>query len=341
MGEKILLGLSGGVDSALSACLLLEAGYEVHGLYLDAMGEGERECAIHAAAELGIPLTVRNVTAELEEDVCRPFREAYLRGETPNPCVLCNPAVKMNFLLREADRIGAEKIATGHYVRSENGRLYMGHPDNDQSYMLCRLFPHQARRLVLPLGSYSKKEVRAMAAVRGLTPAKKPDSMEICFIPDQDHARYLELFAGDAIPRGRFLCDGEELGENAGIHRYTVGQRWPGLYRERRLYVKEILPESGDILLCRWEELFTKRFSVRDVRFLSPEETGERKFLCQVRIRHTRWETPNAVFTPDGTGGGIVETETEVRAPAPGQAAAFYRDGELLGGGMIKKDGRS
>lgn len=137
--SRVVLGLSGGVDSAVAALLMQRSGYDVHGLYLDIGTEKEREDAAAAAEFLGVPLTVADIRAELERCVCAPFAEAYLHGETPNPCILCNPAVKFRFLLEEADRIGAEKVATGHYARAEDGKIFMGRPENDQSYMLCPL----------------------------------------------------------------------------------------------------------------------------------------------------------------------------------------------------------
>ena len=174
---KVVIGFSGGVDSAVSAVLLRRAGFEVQGLYLDNADERARAEAVGAAAAIGIALTVLDVKKELEEKVCRPFTDSYLRGETPNPCILCNPGMKFKNLLAEADRVGAELIATGHYARAENGALYKGRPSNDQSYMLCRLKKEQLGRLTLPLGGYEKAQVRALAEEFGLPVAHKPDSM--------------------------------------------------------------------------------------------------------------------------------------------------------------------
>ena len=155
--SKIVLGFSGGVDSTVSTMLLKKAGHEVYGLYMDNADEAARQCAIDTAEFIGVPLTVLDVKAELERNVCRPFTEAYLRGETPNPCIICNPSTKFKNLLAEADRVGAELVATGHYARTENGRLMKGMPANDQSYMLCRLSREQVRRTVFPLGGFEKK----------------------------------------------------------------------------------------------------------------------------------------------------------------------------------------
>ncbi|MBR5094807.1 MAG: tRNA 2-thiouridine(34) synthase MnmA, partial [Oscillospiraceae bacterium] len=215
---RVVLGFSGGVDSSVSAVLLQQAGHEVHGLYMDNADAAAREEAERSARRMGIGLTVADVRAELEERVCRPFTESYLRGETPNPCILCNPAVKFRRLLEEADRIGAEAVATGHYARAEGGALWKGRPSNDQSYMLCRLTREQASRLILPLGEMEKTQTRALAAGWGLPAAHKPDSMEICFIPDKDYIRWIS--ARTELPGpGDLVFHGRIVGRHEGIHR--------------------------------------------------------------------------------------------------------------------------
>lgn len=330
--SRVVLGLSGGVDSAVAALLMQRSGYDVHGLYLDIGTEKEREDAAAAAEFLGVPLTVADIRAELERCVCTPFAEAYLHGETPNPCILCNPAVKFRFLLEEADRIGAEKVATGHYARAEDGKIFMGRPENDQSYMLCRLLRPQVERLMLPLGNYKKTEVRALAEEFHIPVAHKPDSMEICFIRDKDYAGWLARRAGVPKP-GNFLFEGKVIGQHEGIHRYTVGQRWRGLYEERKLYIAGIRPDTNEILLARWEDLFKNEFRVREFRWLTEAPLGP--VTGRVRIRHTKWETPACTVYEEGNGMVHVVTEEPVRAPAPGQAAAVYDGERLLGGGFI------
>ena len=234
--EKVVLGLSGGVDSAVAARLLEKQGYAVHGLYLDIGTPEARQDAVDTAAFLDVPLTIKDISAGLETHVCAPFVDSYLRGETPNPCILCNPAVKFRSLIDCADAVGARYIATGHYARAANGALYKGQPSNDQSYMLCRLKRSQVERLILPLGDYEKAQVRAMAEDFGIPVAHKPDSMEICFIPDKDYIGWISRRAEVPGP-GELLFHGEVIGQHEGIHRYTVGQRWPGLRDGRKLYV--------------------------------------------------------------------------------------------------------
>ena len=328
---KVVLGFSGGVDSAVSARLLQQAGHEVFGLYLDNAGEAARQEAMLAAAHMGVPLRVEDVRAELEEKVCRPFTESYLRGETPNPCILCNPAVKFRRLLAEADRLGAERIATGHYARAENGAIYKGRPSNDQSYMLCRLTREQAARLILPLGDLEKTRTRALAADWGLDAAKKPDSMEICFIPDKDYVRWLGERAALPGP-GDFVFHGRVVGQHEGIHRWTVGQRRPGLFEGRKLYVSRIDAARNTVELALWEELFRTELFARDFSWLVDPPPGP--IRAGVRVRHTKWEEPPCTATVEGDRVRIL-CDTPVRAPAPGQSAVLYDGDRLLGGGFL------
>ena len=328
---KVVLGFSGGVDSAVSARLLQLAGHEVFGLYLDNAGEAARLEAESAAEHMGVPLRVEDVKAELEEKVCRPFTESYLRGETPNPCILCNPAVKFRRLLQEAERLGAEKIATGHYARAEGGGIFKGCPANDQSYMLCRLTREQAARLILPLGDLEKTQTRALAADWGLDAAHKPDSMEICFIPDKDYVRWLSERAALPGP-GDFVFHGQVVGRHEGIHRWTVGQRRPGLFEGRKLYVSRIDGASNTVELALWGELFQTELFARDFNWLLDPPAGPLR--ATVRVRHTKWEEPPCTVTVENGRVRIV-CDTPVRAPAPGQSAVLYAGGRLLGGGFI------
>ena len=331
---KIVLGFSGGVDSAVCAMLLRRQGHEVHGLYLDNAGEKERADAIGAADYIGIPLTVLDVKRELEEKVCRPFTEAYLRGETPNPCVLCNPAMKFKNLLALADEIGAEGVATGHYARAESGALYKGMPANDQSYMLCRLTREQVSRLVLPLGRYEKAQVRALAEDFGLPVAHKPDSMEICFIPDKDYIGWLGRRT-PLPPDGELVFHGRVLGTHRGIHRYTVGQRLPGLVEGRKVYIARLDAAHNRIELALWEELFKTEVTARDFNWLIDEPASP--IRATLRVRHTKWENPPCTASVEDGLVKIVCDEA-VRAPAAGQSAVLYDGDRLLGGGFITNE---
>ncbi len=333
--EDVVLGFSGGVDSALSAHLLREQGHRVVCVYLDNGNETARDYARLAADRMSFPLTVLDIREEMEEKVCRPFLEAYLSGSTPNPCILCNPAVKFRKLTEEADRLGIRAVATGHYARAENGALFRGRPANDQSYLLCRILREQAERLLLPLGDREKSEVRAMAEERQLPAAKKPASQEICFIPGNDYRAWLAERGCEARP-GDMLFRGEVIGHHEGFFRYTVGQRIPGFFDGRKLYVSSIDPGSGSLTLALWEEtFFTELFAERPNWLIDPPTEA---FRASVKVRHSKWENPACTVYPEGDVLRIVCDEP-VRAPAPGQSAALYAGERLIGSGILIKKG--
>lgn len=329
--SRIVLGFSGGVDSAVSAMLLKNAGHEVIGLYMDNTDENALRDAVETAEFAGIELEVADVRAALEENVCRPFTDCYLRGETPNPCVICNPSVKFKTLLAAADRRGAELVATGHYARAENGAIYKGRPSNDQTYMLCRLTREQAARAVFPLGELEKTQTRAMAEEFGLPVAHKGDSMEICFIPDKDYIGWLGRRA-ELPGAGDFVLHGEVVGRHEGIYRYTVGQRRPGMIDGRKVYVSRIDARTNMVELALWEELFKTEVTARDFNWLI--DAPDKPIRASVRVRHTKWENPPCTVYNDGGTVRIVCDEP-VRAPAAGQSAVLYDGDRLLGGGFI------
>lgn len=331
MDKKVVLGLSGGVDSAVAARLLQQRGFEVTGLFLDVGTNAASEDAQAVADFMKIPLKTMDVSSELEENVCAPFVEAYLRGETPNPCIVCNPTVKFKALCNYADTIGAMYISTGHYARAIDGKLFKGEPENDQSYMLCRLTREQVSRLILPLGGYAKTQVRKLALELSLPVASKPDSMEICFIPNNDYASYIEKREA-VLPEGNFVDRyGNVLGRHRGIYRYTVGQRRGlGLAAGRRVYVSKIQPETNEVVLSDGDMLFSNTIQVRDINWLVPQ-IGE--FCADVRVRHSKEQTPARII-PSHIGAQVV-FDKPVRAPTLGQTAVFYQGELLIGGGFI------
>ena len=329
--KKIALGFSGGVDSSVCAELLKRQGYEVFGLYMDNSTDEARLDAVKTAEFIGIPLRVFDVRERLERCVCAPFAQSYLSGETPNPCVICNPSVKFRSLCEYADEIGAEHIATGHYARTKDGMLFKGRPSNDQSYMLCRIKREQLGRLILPLGEYEKVEVRALAHEFNLPVADKPDSMEICFIPDKDYIGWLGKRT-ELPPPGDFTFNGEVVGRHKGIHCYTVGQRCPGLYNGRKLYISEIDPETDTVKLALWEDLFKTELCARSFNWLCDEPTGV--VSATVRVRHTKWENPPCEAEVAGDLVAI-HTKEPLRAPARGQSAVLYDGERVLGGGFV------
>ena len=256
---KIAVGLSGGVDSAVSVLLLQQAGFEPVGVFLKMHHIGNEQLAAQKAAEeLGIPFHAVDLTALFEEKVMRPFAELYKRGETPNPCLLCNPAVKFRGLLDAADALGCEKIATGHYAavgECQGKHLIRRLPDSakDQSYMLYGLGEEVLSRLVLPLGEWGDKaEIRRMATEKGLSSAQKKDSLDICFLNPQDsHTAFIEAYTGSAPAPGKILDpQGKVLGIHAGICNYTVGQRRGlGVASDQRLYVCDLDPAENIVTL--------------------------------------------------------------------------------------------
>lgn len=341
--EKIVLGLSGGVDSALCARLLAQEGWDVRGLYLDTGGADALADARRSAAELRIPLEIADIRQALFQQVVQPFVEGYLQGITPIPCVMCNPAVKFRFLLEYADRIGASFAATGHYARlrqTEAGYigLFASPAPNDQSYMLYRLSQSQLSRLVFPLGKLAGKDyTRALARQYGLSAAQKPDSMEICFIPDGDYARFISAHAGQKTPPpGDFVDEaGRVLGRHLGVHHYTVGQRRGlGVSAASRLFVKEIDPVHNRVVLSdQWPQAST--IFVHSLCKTAPD-FGDAPFEAEVKIRHSRRRDPALVCYLPG-GRAKIQFAQPVRAPSPGQSAVFYRGDQAIGGGYIEK----
>ena len=337
---KLVLGLSGGVDSAVAARLLIRD-YDVTCLYLsigpEAAGEAD---ARTVAGELGLPFRVMDISDALERHVKAPFAADYLSGRTPLPCARCNPLVKFPALAVLADELGAEYVATGHYARrgtSPEGRalLLKGAPANDQSYMLSRLPQELLRRVIFPLGDYDKSAVRGLAREFGIPVADKPDSMEICFIPDNDYAAWLER-RGPTPPAGDFISpDGAVLGRHGGVHRYTLGQgRGLGVSGPHRYYVSGIAPKTNTVTLSDGSDLMAETIVCGTPNWIAiPELTGPREVTA--RFRHARTETSCTISPWDG--GVLVEAHAPVRAPTPGQLAAFYDGDTVLGSAWIIK----
>lgn len=335
MKKKVVLGLSGGVDSAVAARLLLRE-YEVYCLYLDiGLGGTGGADAAAVAASLGLPFEVADIRDELEREVCTPFAADYLAGRTPLPCARCNPAVKFPSLLALADKVGAELVATGHYAQVRDGVLYKGRPANDQSYMLAQLPKDILQRVLFPLGDYEKTEIRALAHQFGISVADKPDSMEICFIPDGDYATWLDC-RGDTPPAGNFVApDGTVLGRHKGIHHYTLGQR-RGLgvsSTEGRLFVSEIRTGENVVVLTNGTDLFVQTARCGGLNWIGVAGL-DGTLEVTVRLRHSHYETP-AVLTPARDGTVDIAMAEPARAPTPGQLAVFYQGDAVVGSGWI------
>ena len=334
MKQPVVLGLSGGVDSAVAATLLARQGFAVTGLYLD-IGLGGTGAADAAAVadRLGIPLKIADIRQELEREVCAPFAAGYLAGHTPLPCAMCNPTVKFPALFRLAEEIGAQYVSTGHYANVENGVLKKGRPANDQSYMLARLTRRQLQIVIFPLGNYEKREVRELAREFGIPVADKPDSMEICFIPSGDYAAWLEEH-GFSTPAGNFVDkEGNVLARHKGIHHYTLGQgRGLGVSGPHRYYVSAIRPETNEVVLSDGTDLGRDVVRGTQPNWIAVETLTE-PMEVTVRLRHSRTEQ-EAVLSPEGSGIRL-DMKTPARAPTPGQLAVFYQGDAVVGSAWI------
>lgn len=330
--EKVVLGLSGGVDSAVAASLLKKQ-YEVHCVWLD-IGLGGGEDAAALARRMELPFETADIRESLEREVCAPFTADYLAGRTPLPCARCNPAVKFPALLAVADRIGARYVATGHYARVEHGVLLRGKPANDQAFMLARLPKSMLQRVLFPLGEYEKTEIRALAEGLHLPVAHKPDSMEICFIPGGDYAAWLDG-RGVTPPPGKFVDEGGTvLGCHKGIHHYTLGQRRGlGIPAAHRLFVSAIRPETNEVVLSDGGDLFTHTAHCTQPNWIAVDGLTDPMEVA-VRLRHSKTETP-ATIRPCPDGGVEISLHTPARAPTPGQLAVFYQGDLVVGSGWI------
>ncbi|WP_255347218.1 tRNA 2-thiouridine(34) synthase MnmA [Butyrivibrio sp. NC2002] len=352
--SKIVVGMSGGVDSAVTAYLLKAAGHEVIGVtlktWVSETGELSRCCEIDEAGavcdSLGIPFYAVNCMMEFRKHVTEPFVDDYVNGRTPNPCVECNKYVKWEQLLKIADSMGAQYVATGHYAyidKLENGRYAVRQAEyaaKDQTYMLYKLTQEQLSRTIMPLGKLSKDEVRKIAESAGIPVAHKADSQEICFVPDGDYGNYIESQSMTDIPQsGNFVDEeGNVLGKHKGIIHYTVGQRRGlGLALGYHAYVKKIDVENNTVVISTNESLFSDEITCDDLNFMSIDNIAENEEISAVaRIRYHH-AGEKAVIRRTGEDELSIKFEKPVRAATPGQSVVFYdNNGYVIGGGKIK-----
>ena len=353
--SRIVVGMSGGVDSAVTAYLLKCAGHEVIGVtlktWLNDSGEVSRCCEIDdahgAALAMDIPFYTVNCASEFRANVIKPFINDYLGGKTPSPCVVCNRTVKWAKMLEFADSMNADYIATGHYasvIRLENGRYTVKAADSSekaQAYMLYRLSQEQLARTIMPLGKLTKAEVREIAASAGLPVAAKADSQEICFITHGTYSDYIEENCEGYTPNeGDFVDEqGNVLGRHKGIIHYTVGQRRGlGVAMGYPVFVKRIDAEKNEVVLARDEELYGSRIICGDLNFQSiPDIAQGERIEANVRIRY-KHAGEKAVIERLDEERVAVTFAAAVRAAAPGQSAVFYdNDGCVIGGGVIER----
>ncbi|MCR4556756.1 MAG: tRNA 2-thiouridine(34) synthase MnmA [Saccharofermentans sp.] len=354
--SKVIVGMSGGVDSAVAAYLLKEQGYEVMGVTLRTWGSDEdgdsRCCEIDEARRiceiLGIKYHPHNCTSLFRQNVVTPFIDAYLQGMTPNPCIECNRYVKWAKLIELADIFEAEYVATGHYAYIEkmaNGRFTVRkalHTGKDQTYMLYKLTQEQLSRTLMPLGKFTKDEVRKIAEEAGLPCAHKEESQEICFVTE---GRYSDFICGNTdrqIPReGNFVDeDGNILGRHKGIYQYTVGQRKGlGIALGYPAFVTRIDTVNNTVVLGTEDALMCDSFLCREVNFLSiPEPSEGEKIRCFAKARYHQTERPATLEKLSGDQVRVALDEA-VKGVSPGQSAVFYdENGCVVGGGVIVRD---
>ena len=355
--EKVVVGMSGGVDSSVAAWLLLEQGYDVVGVTMQIWQDEDEdtqsanggccglsavEDARHVARELGIPYYVMNFKDEFKAHVIDYFIDEYLHGRTPNPCIACNRYVKWESLLKRSMDIGADYIATGHYARVErlaNGRYAIRSSvaaAKDQTYALYGLTQEQLKHTLMPVGGYHKEEIRAMAERLNLPVAHKRDSQEICFVPDKDYAGFISRSTGMCPPAGNFVDrQGRVLGQHKGITHYTVGQRKGlGLAMGHPVFVTELRPETNEVVIGEEEEAFSSELTCSRLNWMAVSGSKDMPLKVSAKIRYAHKGAPCRV---EEIGPDLVKVRFDEpqRAVTPGQAVVFY-DGEyVLGGGTI------
>ena len=351
MKKRVLVAMSGGVDSSVAAFLLKENGYEVAGITLRLCeGISGMSCsddnaideAKKVAESMGIPHFVDDFSDDFNSEVVDKFVQSYLHGATPNPCIDCNRDVKFKRTLQIAEELGYDYISTGHYVRvrrNENtGRtLLLKGLDitKDQSYVLYSLGQNQLSRILFPLGELTKETVRAIAVENGLANAQRRDSQDICFIPDGDYVSFIENYLGQKSVPGDFVdLDGNVLGRHKGVISYTSGQRRGlGVSAERPLYVIKKDLENNTVILGGDDDLYTTKLIADNVNFISIDGLCE-PLHVEAKVRYSQKTSPATISLTE-QGRVAVEFEAPQRAITPGQAVVFYDGDILIGGGTI------
>jgi tRNA-specific 2-thiouridylase len=371
---KVIIGISGGVDSSVAAYLLKGQGYEVEGLSL-ILWEGKNQnafttcCSLQAIREaskaarhIGIPHTTIDVRKSFMAKVIESFVDAYTKGSTPNPCILCNRFIKFPFLLKEAEKRGAEYISTGHYAKVEKSQMRGSEmvflkkgadPRKDQSYVLYALKQEEIKRLILPLGYYRKDEVRKIAHELNLPAAKRSESQEICFIEDRNYFKFIEKLSPFPGKPGSIIdINGRVIGTHKGIHGYTIGQRKGlGISSSEPLYVAKIDALNNVIYVGNYEASKKKEFFVKDINWIVPPTIqSEMTFKASVKVRSMMKDEPATILLVSSQQSAVSNKEQDTRAlpevvqvvfdkpqwaPAPGQSAVFYDGDIVIGGGII------
>ncbi len=350
--QTIAVGMSGGVDSSIAAALLKSRGHDVFGITARTWPSGSRCCAdedvqaARKAAELiGVDHHVVDLMRDFERDIVRQFAAEYAAGRTPSPCARCNPLIKFGVLLEKALELGADAMATGHYARIERDQNGVCHllcgadPVKDQSYFLFGLSQRQLRLTRFPLADMTKDETKEMVERFGLRQvmAGRAESQDLCFVKPGEHWKLTEAYHPALKRDGCFVdVNGNELGRHQGIHRYTIGQRRGlGVAAAHPLYVAEIQADTGNIVLAKREELMRDRLRVKNLNWIAGA-APENKFSALAKIRYNHKPAEARIALDDDENGALVEFAEPQFAVAPGQAAVFYKDDELIGGGWIQ-----
>ncbi|MCD7827807.1 MAG: tRNA 2-thiouridine(34) synthase MnmA [Clostridiales bacterium] len=352
--SKAIIAMSGGVDSSVSAYIMKSKGFDCIGVTMklfsnESIAASQRTCcsaedtedARSVCIKLGIPYYVFNFTSDFENRVIEKFAREYESGATPNPCIDCNRYLKFGRLFQRAKELGIGTVATGHYarIREENGRMILlkaVDAKKDQSYVLYAMTQEQLRHTNFPLGEMTKEQVREIAAEQGFYNSAKPDSQDICFVPDGNYGSFLEKYRGRPYPNGDFVnTEGSVLGKHRGIVNYTVGQRRGlGISSRSRLYVCEIDNRENKVILGTNEELFKKEFDVKDFNWIMFGTAPDKPFKAAVRVRYHQKEQ-EAVISPTGENTAHIELKNSMRAVTKGQAAVVYDGDFVIGGGTI------
>jgi tRNA-specific 2-thiouridylase len=352
MKKKVVVGMSGGVDSSVTAHILKEQGYDVIGMTMKVFpgsnhdGSKEKiEDMMKSAKEvcdfLEIPFVEVDLIEDFNKKVAIPFMQDYIEGKTPNPCVYCNKHIKFDAFLNKALELGADYIATGHYAnivkKDDRFLIYRAEDDKeDQTSMLYKLRQHQLKHILMPCGDYNKEQIREIAKKIGLKIHNKKDSEEICFIPDDDHGRYIREHCKKKIVEGNFVDEnGKVLGRHKGIINYTIGQRKGlGIALGKPIYVIDIVPEKNQVVLGDEEKIFKDTLIAKDVNFI-PFDKLEEKMRVEAKIRYSS-KGSVATIEPLENNRVKVTFDKKQRAITKGQSVVFYIENLLLGGGVIE-----